>query len=116
MSGSATLTTVPSRKAIPEPSTATPAPSGPRGSRSSPRRRRTSARSTSSLQWILNGYLLTLASLILLGGSLGDRHGRRRVFALGVGMFTVASAVCAAAPNATLLVVARLLRESEERC
>ena len=66
--------------------------------------------STSSLQWILNGYLLTLASLILLGGSLGDRHGRRRVFALGVGVFTVASAVCAAAPNATLLVAARLLQ------
>jgi MFS family permease len=39
--------------------------------------------STSSLQWILNGYLLTLASLILLGGSLGDRYGRRRVFLLG---------------------------------
>src|SRR5215217_9080627 len=38
--------------------------------------------STSALQWILNGYLLTLASLILLGGSLGDRHGRRRIFAL----------------------------------
>ena len=44
--------------------------------------------STSSLQWILNGYLLTLASLILLGGSLGDRYGRRRVFVLGVGLFT----------------------------
>ena len=41
--------------------------------------------STSALQWILNGYLLTLASLILLGGSLGDRHGRRRIFELGVG-------------------------------
>jgi MFS family permease len=39
--------------------------------------------STSSLQWILNGYLLTLASLILLGGSLGDRYGRRRVFFSG---------------------------------
>src|SRR6478672_8402849 len=36
--------------------------------------------STAALQWILNGYLLTLASLILLGGSLGDRHGRRRIF------------------------------------
>ena len=47
--------------------------------------------STSSLQWILNGYLLTLASLILLGGSLGDRHGRRKVFVLGVALFTVAS-------------------------
>src|SRR5215210_6027494 len=39
--------------------------------------------STSALQWILNGYLLTLASLILLGGSLGDRYGRRRIFTLG---------------------------------
>lgn len=66
--------------------------------------------STSSLQWILNGYLLTLASLILLGGSLGDRYGRRRVFSIGVGLFTAASALCAAAPNAELLIVARLLQ------
>jgi EmrB/QacA subfamily drug resistance transporter len=66
--------------------------------------------STSSLQWILNGYLLTLASLILLGGSLGDRYGRRRVFVLGIGVFTVASAICAMAPNATMLVAARLLQ------
>ncbi|MGE0068126.1 MAG: MFS transporter, partial [Solirubrobacterales bacterium] len=58
--------------------------------------------STSALQWILNGYLLTLASLILLGGSLGDRYGRRRVFSLGVGLFTAASALCAAAPNVEL--------------
>jgi EmrB/QacA subfamily drug resistance transporter len=66
--------------------------------------------STSSLQWVLNGYLLTLASLILLGGALGDRHGRRRVFVVGVGVFTVASLLCAIAPNAELLVVARLLQ------
>src|SRR5947199_5150200 len=46
--------------------------------------------STSSLQWILNGYLLTLASLILLGGSLGDRYGRRRVFMVGVVLFAAA--------------------------
>ena len=45
---------------------------------------------TSSLQWILNGYMLTLASLILLGGSLGDRHGRRRIFVVGVAWFTIA--------------------------
>src|SRR5213078_5249039 len=51
--------------------------------------------STSALQWILNGYLLTLASLILLGGSLGDRYGRRRVFVFGAGLFTVASLLCA---------------------
>ena len=64
--------------------------------------------STSSLQWILNGYLLTLASLILLGGSLGDRYGRRRVFVVGVGVFTAASLLCAVAPNAGVLVAARL--------
>ena len=66
--------------------------------------------STSSLQWILNGYLLTLASLILLGGSLGDRHGRRRIFMLGAALFTAASLLCAIAPNAELLIVARLLQ------
>lgn len=66
--------------------------------------------STSALQWILNGYLLTLASLILLGGSLGDRHGRRRIFVLGAAVFTAASLLCAIAPNAQLLVLARLLQ------
>ncbi len=66
--------------------------------------------STSALQWILNGYLLTLASLILLGGSLGDRYGRRRVFVLGVGLFTAASLLCAIAPSVELLIVARLLQ------
>ncbi|HEX5711822.1 MAG TPA: DHA2 family efflux MFS transporter permease subunit [Solirubrobacterales bacterium] len=66
--------------------------------------------STSALQWILNGYLLTLASLILLGGSLGDRYGRRRVFVLGVGVFTLASLLCAIAPSAELLIFARLLQ------
>jgi EmrB/QacA subfamily drug resistance transporter len=65
---------------------------------------------TGSLQWILNGYLLTLASLILLGGSLGDRYGRRRVFVIGVGVFTVASLLCAAAPNTETLIGARLLQ------
>jgi EmrB/QacA subfamily drug resistance transporter len=66
--------------------------------------------STSTLQWILNGYTLTLASLILLGGSLGDRYGRRRVFVSGTGLFTVASLLCAVAPNAGLLVAARLVQ------
>src|ERR687891_1291868 len=51
------------------------------------------------LQWTINGYLITLASLILLGGSLGDRYGRRRIFDLGVGWFTAASLLCAVAPN-----------------
>jgi EmrB/QacA subfamily drug resistance transporter len=66
--------------------------------------------STSALQWILNGYTLTLASLILLGGSLGDHYGRRRVFVLGIGLFTAASLLCAIAPSAELLVFARLLQ------
>jgi EmrB/QacA subfamily drug resistance transporter len=66
--------------------------------------------STSALQWILNGYLLTLASLILLGGSLGDRLGRRRVFQAGVVLFTVASAGCAAAPTVETLILARLVQ------
>jgi EmrB/QacA subfamily drug resistance transporter len=64
----------------------------------------------SSLQWILNGYMLTLASLILLGGSLGDHYGRRRVFALGAVLFTVASLLCAIAPTVGTLVGARLLQ------
>jgi EmrB/QacA subfamily drug resistance transporter len=66
--------------------------------------------STGALQWILNGYLLTLSSLILLAGSLGDRFGRRRVFLLGIGLFSFASLLCALAPSASLLVAARLLQ------
>jgi EmrB/QacA subfamily drug resistance transporter len=65
---------------------------------------------TSSLQWILNGYMLTLASLILLGGSLGDRYGRRRIFVIGVAWFTAASLLCALAPSADALIAARLLQ------
>ncbi len=62
------------------------------------------------LQWTVTGYTLTLASLILLGGSLGDRFGRRRLFVIGVVWFALASMLCAAAPTAFLLVVARALQ------
>ena len=62
------------------------------------------------LQWTLNGYMLTLAALILLGGSLGDRYGRRRIFELGVAWFTIASALCAFAPNVEVLVAARVVQ------
>ena len=62
------------------------------------------------LQWIINGYLLTLAALILLGGSLGDRYGRRRIFNLGVIWFTGASVLCALAPNAEILIAARVVQ------
>ena len=63
-----------------------------------------------SLQWIVNGYTLSLASLILLGGSLGDRFGRRRVFVLGVAWFATASLLCGLAPNVGVLVAARALQ------
>jgi EmrB/QacA subfamily drug resistance transporter len=66
--------------------------------------------STAALQWVLNGYLLSLASLILLGGSLGDRYGRRRIFVIGVALFTVASLLCAIAPTVEFLIVARLIQ------
>jgi len=61
-------------------------------------------------QWVINGYLLTLGSLILVGGSLGDLYGERRVFALGVAFFGGASALCAAAPSIGVLVAARALQ------
>ncbi|MEY2419473.1 MAG: hypothetical protein QOG90_2153 [Actinomycetota bacterium] len=64
----------------------------------------------SGLQWVLTGYLLSLASLILLGGALGDRIGRRRVFIIGTVWFAAASALCGAAPNITVLVAARVLQ------
>ncbi len=66
--------------------------------------------STGALQWILNGYTLALASLILLGGSLGDRHGRRRIFVIGVGIFTVASLLCAVSPTVEILIGARVVQ------
>ncbi len=61
-------------------------------------------------QWVTNAYLLTLGSLILLGGSLGDIFGERRVFALGVGGFGVCSLLCAVAPTIGLLVAFRALQ------
>ena len=63
-----------------------------------------------ALQWVQNGYLLPLASLILLGGSLGDRLGRRRVFLIGVAWFAGASLLCAVAPNIEILIAARALQ------
>src|SRR5690348_5363771 len=62
------------------------------------------------LQWIVNGYTLTLASLILIGGSLGDRFGRRRVFLIGIGWFAIASLLCGIAPDIGVLIGARALQ------
>ncbi|GAA3234202.1 MFS transporter [Pseudonocardia petroleophila] len=63
-----------------------------------------------ALQWTVNAYTLTLASLILLGGSLGDRYGRRRVFLVGVVWFALASLLCGLAPNVETLIAARALQ------
>jgi EmrB/QacA subfamily drug resistance transporter len=62
------------------------------------------------LQWTISSYTLTLASLILLGGSLGDRFGRRRIFVIGTLWFAAASALCALAPSIEFLVAARALQ------
>jgi EmrB/QacA subfamily drug resistance transporter len=66
--------------------------------------------SVSALQWVLTGYLLALASLILLGGALGDRYGRRKVFVVGTVWFAGASLLCGSAPNVEVLVAARILQ------
>jgi EmrB/QacA subfamily drug resistance transporter len=63
-----------------------------------------------SLQWTVNAYILTLAGLLLLGGSLGDHYGRRRIFVIGIIWFAVASLICGVAPNAPALIVARALQ------
>lgn len=66
--------------------------------------------SLAELQWITNGYLLSLAGLILLGGALGDRYGRRRVFVIGTIWFALASLLCGMAPNPETLIAARVLQ------
>lgn len=63
-----------------------------------------------SLQWTLNAYTLTLSGLLLLGGSLGDRMGRRRIFVIGTVWFAAASTACALAPTAGILVMTRGLQ------
>jgi len=64
--------------------------------------------SFAGLQWILNGYTLALAALILVGGSLGDRFGRRRMFMIGAVAFTLASVLCAMSVNVPMLIGARV--------
>jgi EmrB/QacA subfamily drug resistance transporter len=61
-------------------------------------------------QWIANGYLLTLGSLILVGGSLGDIFGERRIFSIGVGGFGAVSLLCALAPSVEVLIAGRALQ------
>jgi EmrB/QacA subfamily drug resistance transporter len=66
--------------------------------------------SLATLQWVVNGYMLTLASLILLGGSAGDRFGRRQVFLVGLVGFVASSIACGMAASAGWLIVARLVQ------
>jgi EmrB/QacA subfamily drug resistance transporter len=66
--------------------------------------------SLAGLQWTVTAYTLTLAGLILLGGSLGDRLGRRRVFLVGVVWFALSSALCGLAPSINVLIAARVLQ------
>src|ERR671932_2238327 len=61
-------------------------------------------------QWVVEAYALLLAALVLVGGSLGDHLGRRRIFAAGVVLFTLASVGCGLAPGVTSLVVARAVQ------
>jgi EmrB/QacA subfamily drug resistance transporter len=62
------------------------------------------------LQWVVTAYTLTLAAFLLLGGTLGDRFGRRRVFSIGIAWFAVTSMACGLAPNAGFLIAMRALQ------
>jgi EmrB/QacA subfamily drug resistance transporter len=66
--------------------------------------------SVGQLEWAVNAYNLTFAVLIIAGAAIGDRHGRRRTYAAGIGLFTLASAACALAPDASTLIAARALQ------
>jgi EmrB/QacA subfamily drug resistance transporter len=63
-----------------------------------------------TLQWVMTGYTLTLAAFLLIGGTLGDRFGRRRVYLTGVAWFALASAACGFAPDALALIITRVLQ------
>lgn len=66
--------------------------------------------SVAAMQWVVNAYLLFLGSLVLVGGSMGDKLGRRTVFIAGIALFTLASAACGFAPNASVLIAARAVQ------
>ena len=72
--------------------------------------RRELSTSLQALEWTVNAYTLTFAVLLLTAAALGDRFGRRRVFSIGVAIFTAGSAACALAPSATTLIAARALQ------
>src|ERR1700683_4770768 len=63
-----------------------------------------------ALQWVMTSYILTLAAFLLIGGSLGDRFGRRKVYLIGIVWFALASAACGFAPSAVFLIATRVLQ------
>jgi EmrB/QacA subfamily drug resistance transporter len=73
-----------------------------------PRIRQTFHSGLTGQQWVVTGYLLTLGSLLVVGGSLGDRYGRRRMFVYGLGGFAVTSMMCGLAPSLNLLIASRV--------
>ncbi|MGB6572805.1 MAG: MFS transporter, partial [Trebonia sp.] len=62
------------------------------------------------IEWLVSGYALTTAALLVTGGRLGDHYGRRRLFSIGLAVFVLASALCAIAPDPSFLVAARVLQ------
>ena len=72
--------------------------------------RRDLAASLAAIQWVSNGYTLVVAAFILAGGALGDRLGVRNVLNAGIALFTVSSLLCALAPSAEMLILARVAR------
>src|SRR6266699_6716597 len=66
--------------------------------------------SVSQLEWVVTAYALTFAALLITGGKLGDLYGRRRMFILGLTVFTLASLACGLAPNAGFLIGARAVQ------
>ena len=66
--------------------------------------------SAAAIEWLVSGYALTSASLLVVGGRLGDHYGRRRCFCIGLAAFVLASALCALAPDPGFLIAARLLQ------
>src|SRR3954465_10412935 len=71
--------------------------------------------SQANLTWVVNGYLITFGSLLLLAGRLGDLLGRKRVFLAGLVVFTLASLLCGVAPSRGALIAARLLQGGDQR-
>src|SRR5258708_852097 len=63
-----------------------------------------------STQWIVNAYLLLLGALVLVGGSTADLYGRRRIFLVGIALFTAASIACGLSPNITVLIFSRAVQ------